>query len=55
MRDKGKGFSAVDQRRVFKPFIKLDNSRSERVGLGPAISKRILRHLNGDIDAIGHP
>ena len=55
VKDNGNGFAITDPRRIFKPFVKLGRSGPDRPGLGLAACKRIIRHMSGDIDAIGNP
>lgn len=54
VKDNGNGFATTEQRRVFQPFVKLGRTNQDRPGLGLAVCKRIIRHMRGDIDAIGN-
>jgi len=51
--DQGPGIPEGDVDRMFQPFVRLDESRSEEtggVGLGLAIARSIIRGHGGDID-----
>ena len=50
--DTGRGIAAVEQERVFEPFVQVDASRTrtqEGVGLGLAISRDLARGMGGEL------
>jgi signal transduction histidine kinase/ActR/RegA family two-component response regulator len=52
IKDNGIGISAEQQRNLFTPFMQADNSASRKyggMGLGLAISERIVRRMGGEI------
>jgi signal transduction histidine kinase len=56
--DQGPGIAAADMERVFKPFVRLESSRSRDTGgtgLGLAIARSILRSHGGDIKLQNRP
>ncbi len=56
--DDGPGIPAEDIEKVFKPFVRLENSRSRDtggVGLGLAIARSIIRAHGGDITLHNRP
>lgn len=52
VKDRGPGISAIDQDRIFRPFVKLSNSsrlNPNGVGLGLFVCRVICERLGGDI------
>lgn len=50
IKDKGKGISREDQKRIFERFYKAKNSHSEGVGIGLALAKAIIEKDGGRIE-----
>jgi two-component system, OmpR family, sensor histidine kinase KdpD len=53
--DHGPGIPAAERERVFELFHRLENRTTEGTGMGLAISRGIVRALDGDIRAEGTP
>jgi len=56
VRDAGIGISTEDAKRVFEPFVQVENGSTRRfggMGLGLAIARRIARLHGGDLELIG--
>jgi signal transduction histidine kinase len=56
--DDGPGISEADFERVFAPFVRLEESRSQEtggIGLGMAIARSIVRGHGGDITLANRP
>jgi signal transduction histidine kinase len=56
--DEGPGIPEAEMEKVFKPFVRLENSRSRDtggVGLGLAIARSIIRSHGGDITLHNRP
>jgi signal transduction histidine kinase len=51
VRDTGIGIPADQLQRVFEPFVQLDSTRRDGVGLGLAISRELARAMGGDLTA----
>ncbi len=55
VRDNGKGFSPLEQEKIFEPYTKLGQHReNDGPGLGLAVCRRIADALGGRISAVGH-
>lgn len=58
VRDRGLGIDAADLLRIFEPFFRAERSRVRSaggVGLGLALSRRIIEAHSGAIDAVSQP
>ena len=58
VRDHGPGVPPGELERLFDPFHRVDNSRDRRtggVGLGLAITERVVRAHGGEVEARNHP
>lgn len=55
--DDGVGISENDLRRIFKPFVQIDNGERQEggTGLGLSIVKRVVKAHSGSIDVISQP
>lgn len=55
VRDTGEGIAPDQQHRVFEPFVQLDATRAEGVGLGLAISRELTRAMGGELSVESTP
>ncbi|HEX6099453.1 MAG TPA: HAMP domain-containing sensor histidine kinase [Thermoanaerobaculia bacterium] len=55
VQDTGIGIPPDQLQRVFEPFVQLDSTRRDGVGLGLAISRELARAMNGDLTAESAP
>jgi two-component system, OmpR family, sensor histidine kinase CpxA len=55
VRDQGPGVPEPMLQAIFKPFVRVDQSHGEGIGLGLAISQRIIQAYRGRIVAENHP
>lgn len=58
VRDTGKGIAPDDLKRLFQPFVQVDNSKTrthEGAGLGLVITRRLARAMGGDVIATSKP
>ena len=49
IKDNGKGIAPRDQKKLFKPFTRLETTRAQGTGLGLSIAKRIIDKLGGEV------
>ena len=49
VRDSGQGLTPDEQRRLFKPFTRIENVRADGHGLGLSVVQRIVNKLGGQI------
>ncbi|GAA5214306.1 ATP-binding protein [Corallincola platygyrae] len=57
-RDYGPGISLYDQKKIFEPYVRLDNTRNRNAsgsGLGMGIARNIVRAHGGNLDLMNHP
>ncbi|MGZ5474072.1 MAG: PAS domain-containing sensor histidine kinase [Thermoanaerobaculia bacterium] len=55
VRDTGIGIAPNQQHRVFEPFVQLEATRAEGVGLGLAISRELTRAMGGELTVESTP
>ena len=55
VRDTGIGIDTTQLQRVFEPFVQLDATRADGVGLGLAISRELARAMGGDLTVESAP
>ena len=55
VRDTGIGIAPEQVQRVFEPFVQLDTTRADGVGLGLAISRELTRAMGGELTAESTP
>ena len=53
--DQGPGVPEAMLQDIFKPFVRVDQAHGEGIGLGLAISQRIIQAYRGRIMAENHP
>jgi len=53
--DNGPGISAVDRKKVFEPFVRLEAASQRGIGLGLALVRRIALSLGGDVSVGDSP
>jgi signal transduction histidine kinase len=55
VRDDGPGIAPEDQARLFTPFERLGQARTEGHGLGLSIVQRIVKRLDGEVGVDSRP
>ena len=55
VRDTGIGIAPDQLQRVFEPFVQLDATRADGVGLGLAISRELTQAMGGELTAESVP
>jgi signal transduction histidine kinase len=58
VRDTGKGIAPDDLKRLFQPFVQVDNTKTRNhdgAGLGLVITRRLARAMGGDVVAESEP
>lgn len=58
VRDTGKGIAPDDLKRLFQPFVQVDNTKTrshDGAGLGLVITRRLARAMGGDVVATSEP
>jgi signal transduction histidine kinase len=50
VRDNGPGLTQAEQRQLFTPFTRLDQTRARGHGLGLSIVRRIVEKLGGQVE-----